>query len=141
MTCTFFGHRDCSEEIYESLKNAIIELIQNRGVTRFLVGNNGGFDRLVLKTLRECKENFTHIDYCVVLAYMPENKVFDYPTVFPEELTDVPKRYAITYRNKYMIEKSDFVIAYISRNFGGAYNSFAKAMKMNKNVMNLYEPV
>ncbi len=139
MTCTFFGHRDCDKEIYERLKNTIVKLIKNEGVTRFLVGNNGSFDRLVLRALRICKENFPHIDYFVVLAYMPKNDVFECPTLFPEELDNVPKRYAISYRNKYMIDKSDFVVAYISRNFGGAYKSFAKAKKMNKRVINLYE--
>ena len=138
MTCTFFGHRDCDEKIYENLRNTIIELIQNEGVTKFLVGNNGGFDRLVLKTLRICKEVFPHVDYCVVLAYMPKNDIFEYPTIFPEELENIPKRYAISYRNKYMIDKSDFVVSYISHNFGGAYNSFTKAKKMNKKVINLY---
>ena len=139
MTCTFFGHRDCDESIYKSLKNTILELIQNENVTRFLVGNNGGFDCLVLKTLRECRELFPNIDYCVVLAYMPKNENYDYPTIFPEELANKPKRYAISYRNKYLIDNSEFVIAYISRNFGGAYNSFSKAQKMNKNVINLYK--
>ena len=139
MTCTFFGHRDCDEEIYESIKSTIALLIQNEGVTRFLVGNNGGFDRLVLRALQECKKIFPHIDYCVVLAYMPHNKNFDYPTVFPEELANKPKRYAIPYRNKYMIGNSDFVIAYVSRNFGGAYSAFLKAKKMNKKVINLYK--
>ena len=36
MTCTFFGHRDCDESIYKSLKNTILELIQNENVTRFV---------------------------------------------------------------------------------------------------------
>ena len=137
MTCTFFGHRDCDEKIFKSLKKAIIELIQNEGVTKFYVGNNGGFDRLVLRALGECKCIFSHIDYCVVLAYMPKNEAFDHSTIFPEELVKVPKRYAISHRNKYMIEKSDFVIAFITHNFGGAYNSIVKAEKMNKKVINL----
>ncbi len=137
MTCTFFGHRDCDEKIYENLKKAIIELIQNEGVTQFYVGNNGGFDRLVLRALGECKRIFSYIDYCVVLAYMPKKETFDYPTVFPEKLVKVPKRYAISYRNIYMIEKSDFVIAFITHNFGGAYSSTFKAQKMNKKVINL----
>ncbi len=138
MTCTFFGHRDCDENIYENLKKAIIELIQNEGVTQFYVGNNGSFDRLVIRVLKDCKSCFSVIDYCVVLAYMPKNEIFDYPTVFPYELSMVPKCYAISYRNKYMLEKSDFVIAFITHTFGGAYNSIVKSQKMNKKVIKIY---
>lgn len=138
MTCAFFGHRDCPEHIKDSLKATIIDLIKNKGVDRFLVGNNGSFDRLVIKALNECKNTFPQIDYCVVLAYLPNNNSFEYPTIFPEGLESVPKKFAILKRNEWIIKNCDFLIAYVSRTFGGAYKSLEYAKKLGKTCINLY---
>lgn len=139
MTCTFFGHRDCPENIRVNLRNSIVELIKHKDVDYFLVGNNGDFDSYVLRALRECKMEFPFIDYCVVLAYLPQNAKFDYPTLYPEGIEKTPKRFAISYRNNYMIKQSDFVIAYVSRTFGGAYTFFEKAKLLDKTCINLYK--
>lgn len=45
--CTFFGHRDCSENIKPILKKTLIELVKD-DVTTFYVGNNGMFDSLAI---------------------------------------------------------------------------------------------
>ncbi len=44
MICTFFGHRECPEEIYPKLYDAIETLIRQKGVRCFYVGNQGRFD-------------------------------------------------------------------------------------------------
>lgn len=139
MTCAFFGHRDCPENIFYKLKETIIDLIENKGVSNFLVGNNGNFDRLVIKVLSECKNTFPHIDYCVVLAYLPNNKNFEYPTIFPEGLESVPKKFAIIKRNEWIIKNCDFLMTYVSRTFGGAYRSLEYAKKLGKTCINLYK--
>ena len=138
MTCTFFGHRDCTDDIIDSLKATIIDFIENKGVSTFLVGNNGNFDRLVIKALTKCKDTFPHIDYCVVLAYLPKNKCFDYHTIYPEGLENVPKKYAILKRNEWIIKNSDFVVAYITHPTGGAYKALKYAEKLDKTYINLY---
>ena len=51
--CTFFGHRDCPETIKPKIRTAVIDLIENHGVTMFYVGNQGNFDRLVRSVLKE----------------------------------------------------------------------------------------
>lgn len=35
--CTFFGHRDCPETIKPKIRMAVIDLIENHGVTMFYV--------------------------------------------------------------------------------------------------------
>ncbi len=69
-TCTFFGHSDAPIEIEANLREVLYKLIEN-GVNTFLVGNNGNFDRLVRKILKEIKIEMPQIRYSVVLAYMP----------------------------------------------------------------------
>ena len=53
--CTFFGHRDSPETIKPKIRTAVIDLIENHGVTMFYVGNQGNFDRLVRSILKEVK--------------------------------------------------------------------------------------
>lgn len=77
MGCTFFGHRDVYEDIEKSLTEILIDLIENKKVNKFYVGNNGNFDRLVRKKLKEIKKEYTYISYEVVLAYIPTKKQED----------------------------------------------------------------
>ena len=141
MTCTFFGHRDCDEKIYENLRNTIIELIQNEGVTKFLVGNNGAFDRLVLKVLKGLENYLYDIDICVMLAYFPteQSVIEDNYTLLPEGIEEVPKRFAIDYRNKYMLDRSEYVITYVVADFGGAAKYAKRAKRQKKTVINIAE--
>ena len=141
MTCSFFGHRYIDEAIAAPLKNALTNLIANN-VDTFLVGHQGDFDRLVLRTLRQPKKEFPQIRYRVVLAYLPAAPAAycaytEEETVFPEGLETVPPRYAISWRNRWMIRQSDVVVTYITH-FQGSAAQFAKlAKRMNKQVINI----
>ena len=117
MTCTFFGHRYVPQKIEPTLRSTLIDLIEHHEVDLFYVGNHGEFDAMVRRTLRELSARYP-IRYHVVLAYMPEKqdeyRLTDYSdTILPEGIESVPKRFAITYRNKWMIEHSDFVVTYV----------------------------
>lgn len=137
MTCTFFGHANTPLEIRDKLKATLINLIENRSVDLFYVGDKGNFDRLALSVLREISAVYP-IRYSVVLAYLPKEKS-DYPTLFPEGIETVPKRFAINFRNKFMVEQSDMVISYITRSYGGAVKFVEMAHKKKKTVINLAE--
>ena len=50
-TCSFFGHHDSPESIKPAIRAAIIDLIEMKNVSRFLVGHHGAFDRMVLNVL------------------------------------------------------------------------------------------
>ena len=60
-------------------------------------------------------------------------------TVFPEGIESVPKRFAIVWRNQWMIDRSDFVITFVQRDFGGAATFQKKAEKKGKRIINLAE--
>ena len=139
-TCTFFGHRDCPETIKPKLRSTIIDLIENHDVDMFYVGNQGQFDAMVRSALKKLKQEYPHIDYAVVLAYMPE-KPSEYEeysdTIFPEGLETVHPRYAISHRNTWMLTHSDYVITYITHPCGGASKFSQKASWLSKGVINL----
>lgn len=130
--CTFFGHRDCPETIKPKIREAVIDLIENHGVTMFYVGHQGNFDRLVRSVLKEVTTAYPEVGYAVVLAYMPSTKKRaddSSDTLLPDGIEKVPKRFAIPWRNKWMIEHADYVVTYVTRLFGGAaqFSSLAKS--------------
>lgn len=140
MVCTFFGHRDCPETIKPKLWATLIDLIENYNVNMFYVGNQGQFDAMVHSTLKKLKQEYPHIDYAVVLAYMPRkpSKHEDYSdTIFPEGLETVHPHYAITWRNNWMIKQSDYTVTYITHSYGGAAKFSKKTKTAMKNVINL----
>ena len=137
--CTFFGHRDAPPGIKSSLRQVILDLIERQGVKQFYVGNQGGFDAMVRTLLAEF-ELTCGIRYEIVLAYMPKNEDPLYDpnhTVLPEGIENVPPRFAIEYRNKWMIDHSDIVITYVHRSFGGAAKFKKLAEKRNKMVIQI----
>ncbi|MBR2885932.1 MAG: hypothetical protein IKB93_14265 [Clostridia bacterium] len=141
MVCTFFGHKDTPKEIEPTLRSTLIDLIENKNVNAFYVGNNGNFDTMVRHQLEDLSQTYT-ITYHVVLAYLPtEKNKYDNltNTIYPEGLETVPKRFAISWRNKWMIQQSDFVVTYVTHNFGGAWQFKAMAERQGKMVIELSE--
>ena len=139
--CTFFGHRDCPETIRPKLREVLIGLIVNHGVDMFYVGNQGRFDAIVRDVLRELKKEYPQINYAVVLAYMPGKKTEydDYSdTMLPEGIESVHPRYAISWRNNWMLQRSDYVVTYVTHPWGGAAQYVNKAINQRKKVIRLY---
>ena len=139
-TVTFFGHRDTPKEIEPALRLTLIDLIENKNATVFYVGNHGNFDAMVLRQLEDLSKTYP-IKYYVVLAYMPgKNAEPDEHTILPEGIESVPRRFAINYRNKWMLGKSDIVVTYVTRPFGGAWEFEQTAKKMNKMIIETSSP-
>ena len=145
MTCTFFGHRKCEHDIKDILHKTLVDLIENKNVDNFYVGNQGQFDRMVLVELRKLKVKYPHINFAVVLAYMPpKNKEIlcsTEETILPEGIEFVFSKYAIDYRNKWMIEKTDYVVSYVINSFGGAHKFSELAKRKNKTVINVVQGI
>ena len=138
--CTFFGHRDCPDSIKNKLREVLIDLISNNDVDMFYVGNQGRFDSIVRGVLLELKQEYPKINYAVVLAYMPgkQTEYNDYSdTMLPEGIEPVHPRYAISWRNNWMLRQSDYVVTYITHSWGGAYQYVEKAKRGGKVVINL----
>ena len=136
-TVTFFGHRDTPKETEPALRLTLIDLIENKNATVFYVGNHGNFDTMVRRQLENLSKNYP-IKYYVVLAYMPsKNDTPDEHTILPEGIETVPRRFAINYRNKWMLNKSDIVVTYVTRPVGGAWEFKQTAEKQGKDHINL----
>ena len=141
MVCTFFGHKDTPKEIEPTLRSTLIDLIENKNVTTFYVGNNGNFDTMVRRQLEYLSQTYP-ITYSIVLAYLrTEKNKYDNltNTIYPEGIETVPKRFAISWRNKWMLQQSDIVVTYVTHNFGGAWNFKTIAEKQEKKVFNIID--
>lgn len=60
-------------------------------------------------------------------------------TLFPLGIERVPYRYAISWRNNWLIDKSDFLIAYVKGKVGNAHAFLKKAIGKGLVVVNLAE--
>ena len=139
MVCTFFGHRDAPTEIRDKLQAVLVDLIENHGADTFYIGNNGNFDTMARCILAKLKPIYPHIEFTVVLSYLPTKKdyEFEYETIYPEGLENTPPKFAISKRNEWLVYNSDTVITYVNRSWGGASQLKKLAEKKGKAVINI----
>ena len=139
-TCCFFGHREVTHNIRAKLTAIIEKLITENGVTEFYVGHQGQFDSMVYSVLKELKVKYPHIRYIVVLAYMPDEhirEVYGEDTLFPDGMESAPRRFAISIRNDWMIQHSDYAVCYVHKITGGAAKFREKAEKKGLKVIDV----
>ena len=73
---------------------------------------------------------YPQIIYTIVLAYMPDEhirEVYGDDTLFPDGMETVPKRFAISKRNDWMLKHSDIAVCYVWKVTGGAAKFREKA--------------
>lgn len=151
LTVSFFGHRiiddylTAEQKLYELLR-----IIISRGdrEVEFLVGRNGDFDLMTASVVRRLKKelNAENVFLTLVLPYETaelRNNAEAFETYYDsieisEASADKNFKYAITARNRDMIDRSDMVVVYVKNQSGGAYQSLRYAEKNDKRIINLY---
>ena len=137
MTVTFCGHAQISqsEKIEKWLYDVTQKLIE-QGATTFYLGGYGAFDSLAASVLREQKKQYPQIELVLVLAYLNTGRNtsgYD-STVYPP-LETVPRRFAISHRNRWMVESADVVVAYVLHDWGGAATALRCAKQKKKQII------
>lgn len=138
MTVTFCGHGDtpCSEEIKLWLAETVEDLI-GQGADKFYLGGYGSFDVMAASIVWDLKKKYPHIQSVLVIPYLDKQvdaSHYDYTTYPP--LESVPRRYAITHRNRWMVDNSDAIVAYVRHGWGGAAQTLERAKKKGLIVIN-----
>lgn len=150
--CTFARHREVYQaNISEALDQALAEIIENDNSIRFLVGGMGEFDKMCASAVRRAKRKYpnTEISLELVLPYLTndinENKSFyemSYDNIIvPFELAGVHYKSVITKRNRWLVDNSDWLIAFVYRDFGGAYTTLRYAEKKGLQIVNLAKQI
>lgn len=116
-SCFFIGHREASSEVLPALMEAVEQHIVEYGVTEFIVGNYGGFDRMVAKAVIAAKERHPGINLSMLIPYHPAEQPMEPPqgfdnTFYPPGMEKVPRKLAIVRANRYMVDHVDYLIAY-----------------------------
>lgn len=136
-TCFFIGHREAGAEVSKQLAETVERHITQYGVSNFTVGGYGGFDRLAAAAVIAAKENHPGIRLFRLLPYHPSERHIEISfgfdgTFYPPGMETVPKRLAIVRANRYMIDHSDYLIAYVWHPASNARNLVEYAKKREK---------
>ena len=81
-SCFFIGHRDTPEEILPLLIQTIEKHISEYGVTGFVVGAYGSFDRLAAQAVISLKQHYPQITLSLLLPYHPAERPTETPPGF-----------------------------------------------------------
>lgn len=116
--CFLMGHRDAPETIRPALRKAVEDHILLHGVREFYVGQYGRFDAMAAHILADVKARFPDIRLYLLTPYHPAERAVVLPGGFdggcyPFDQA-VPRRAAIVAANQAMIDRSDFLIVYVS---------------------------
>ena len=137
MKVTFCGHSIISnkEELSKKLSDTIEELIKE-GADVFYLGGYGDFDILSAREVKKAKLKHKSIVSVLVLPYLEHryNKELYDETVYPD-IESVPKRYAISARNKWMVDVSDVIVSFVDHDWGGAAKTLEYAKKRGKRII------
>lgn len=145
MVVTFCGHSTfiSNPEYKEKMLNLLESIVGNESAELYL-GGYGNFDSFAYQCCKEYKKTHPNVSLVFVTPYLSEeyqknhlnhiSALYDY-IVYPN-IENKPQKFAIVYRNRYMVDSADFVISYITHKFGGAYQTYKYALKKeNKHII------
>lgn len=143
MIVSFCGHGKVyqQEEVSVRLDEAIACLI-SEGMSKFLLGGYGDFDLLAAKAVYRAKKRHPELESILVIPYLDRKYDCDlYDRTLYPGLEHVPRRYAISKRNEYMVNISDVVLAYVTHDWGGAARTVEYARQKKKRIIMLGERI
>ena len=144
--CCGFGHRNYFPGKYEDdLSQILKRLYIENGVRTFYTGRMGNFDAAFSSSVSLLKRDHNDVKLYLVLPYF-SNKLNNktemeylkmiYDEIFiPDILSGVHYRAAITLRNRWMVDNSDYVVSGAVYDHGGAYQAIKYAENKGKNII------
>lgn len=166
MICCGFGHRVLLMDVEKPLREVLERLVAERGVRVFYTGGMGEFDELFARTVRSMKRDCPSLRLVLVMPYLTRKiairkkkdgavyggqiaratsvgpgrclheALYD-EILIPAELDGIHPKAAIGLRNRWMVDRSDIVIAALHRDFGGAAEAVRYAEKAGKEVVRI----
>ena len=146
MKITFCGHSRffALKEYKQIILDFLLEKIGDTPADMYL-GGYGDFDNLAYSCCKKYKETHKNVSLIFISPYMTEeyqkNHLEHIKTIYDEiiypEIENKPLKFAISYRNKWMVEKVDLVICGINHYTGGAYKTYLYAKRKKKEIFNV----
>lgn len=153
-------------DVEKPLRAVLERLVEERGVRVFYTGGMGEFDELFARTVRSMKRDCPSLRLVLVMPYLTQKVAIGnrqdssvyggqiaratsegsgkcwHEALYDEililaELEVVHPKAAIGLRNRWMVDRSDIVIAALHRDFGGAAEAVRNAEKRGKEVVRI----
>ena len=140
MIITFCGHSTFFKSV--ELEQQLLSILQSQvgdNDVAFYLGGYGSFDSFARECCRKFQTEHPQARLVYVTPYLEIDKLtlklYD-ESVYPP-IEERPLKFAISYRNKWMVESADLVIAYVNHSSGGAWQTYQHAKRKKKNIINL----
>ncbi|MBR3894168.1 MAG: hypothetical protein IKJ35_03360 [Clostridia bacterium] len=137
MIVTFCGHSQyiAKQEDKEKLLT-FLEKTVGDAPAEFFLGGYGAFDTFAFHCCKEYQKAHPSVKLVFVSPYLnAEKKLYD--AVLYPPLEQVPLKFAISHRNRWMVENADLVVACIDHTWGGAYQTYLHAHRKKKPIFQL----
>ena len=115
-------------------------MIQTKEFVEFYVGRNGEFDIMVASVIKRAQRDYGSSNNSLILvlpypiADMDDMEKYYDEVWYPQELYNVHYKAAITKRNEWFVNHSDMLVAYVERDYGGAYECLKKAQQTDTQI-------
>ena len=150
MVCSFVGHREVYDStVEEGVCRQLDSLLKLQEPLLFYTGGMGHFDAICSSWVRRAQSRFPHrsIRLVLVLPYLTseinhQKKYYETrydEIILPEELVGVHYKSAIQKRNRWMVDRSDVIVSWVRRPFGGAFQTLRYAQRKNKKILPVNE--
>ena len=151
----FTGHRDLDPVKVPSIKEKLREIITKyieEGYTDFYNGGAIGFDMLSAEAVLELKNFYPHIKLHIIQPCADQTKLWRGDSIARYEkiisLADEVKCLSPVYyngcmqvRNRYMVDNSELLIAYLKSISGGSGYTVRYAEGQGKSVINIFDEI
>ena len=148
-TCCFTGHREISDKemVLNKIYDEILKLYKN-GTVNFISGMAKGFDMLAARQVIALRSKYSDVRLICALpcrdqtVFWDESEAIAYSAILDIAdrvvyVSQFNQRGAMLKRDRYMVDNSDIVVAYLTKSSGGTYYTVKYANEKGVNVVNL----
>ena len=144
MIITFCGHASyVQKQGDEEAMLALLEEVIGDDPAELYLGGYGAFDAFAHRCGSKYRDTHPNVKLIFVTPYITESYQKShlepvkplYDAIVYPPIENVPFRFAISHRNKWMVEQADILIAYITHEFGGAYTTCKYAKSKKKRIL------
>ena len=137
----FFGHSTLqTTQAHREKLLAFLDEFVGEEKAEFFLGGKGDFDEFAYQCCALYKQTHCNFRLLYITPYVVDNLRYlksRYDEIVYPDIENKPKRWAIDYRNRWILEMVDFVVFGVDHTWGGAYKIYLRAIKKEKPFLNL----
>ena len=148
MLISFFGHSNfIKTEAYEEKILSLLEEKVGDAPADFYLGGYGDFDCFAFECCKKYKSKHPSVSLIFITPYITEeyqknnleHQKEKYDSIIYPEIEKKPLKFAIHYRNRWMVEQANVIVCCIEHSWGGAFKAYQYAKQKKKCIFNISE--